>query len=254
LEGVAAEQFANSLVEAAAGHGLNLRTAGGKIIEGNELDDAFHSILVSKVRETVREPSGERVDEATAVALLTKLGVVWDGSSLSWEPTESWQRAVVARFGSEDAAKAKAAELIVRLFGVYQAGMFSPKRPFRYEMEVPGSVVETTGERVADDRVVWKFDAAAAFPLGYDMTVRSLAPNQPAQKAIFGTVRLKSVEQLTEYASLVKSDTGLADVMRRCVEAGTLKPFETHASEVTSAGADPAVAARYAKLRKLLAL
>ena len=40
-------------------------------------------------------------DEATAVALLAKLGVVWDGSSLSWQPTESWQRAVVARFGSE---------------------------------------------------------------------------------------------------------------------------------------------------------
>jgi len=254
LEGAALEKLAERLADAAAERGLNLRTADGKIVDGNELDDAFDRFLVAKVRETVREPSGEHVDGATARGLLAKLGLAWDGSSLSWQPTECWRRAVTARFGTEDAAKAKAAELMVRLFGVYNAGILTPKRPFRYEMTVPGSIVETTGERIAEGRVVWRFEAAEAFPLGYDMAVRSLAPNESAQKAVFGSVRLKSVEQLSEYSAIVKGDPGLAGVMERCVEAAALKPLDDYVAEIENAGgADPAVAGRVERLRKLLA-
>lgn len=237
VEGEAGRHLAERLADAAAKYGLKFRTDDGKLVEGNEIDDAFDRFLVAKVRATVREPSGERIDEATARQLLEKLGITWDGSSLNWQPTESSQRAITARFGNDEAAKAKAAELATRLFGVHNAGILMTPSRFHYEMTLPGSVVETTGERIAENRVVWRFDAAQAFPLGYDMNARSLAPNEAAQKALLGSVRLTTLEQLAEYSALVKRHDELANVMQKCVELASLKPLDEYTAEVARPGA-----------------
>jgi hypothetical protein len=252
-EGEAGVRLAEGLADAAAKYGLNFRTDDGKLVEGNSIDDAFDRFLVAKLRETVRTPSGERIDEATARQLLAKLGLIWDGSSLNWNPTPDSQRAIAARFGKEEAAKAKAAELATRLFGVHHAGILTTPSRFHYELTLPGSVVETTGERIGESRVVWRFDAARAFPLGYDMNARSLTPNEPAQKALLGSVRLTSLEQLADYATLVKSDAGLAALMERSVASGSLKPLDDYAAELaTQSNVDPSLLARVTRLKKVL--
>lgn len=252
-EGEAGARLAESLVDAASKYGLNLRADDGTLVEGNQFDDAFDRFLVAKLRETVRTPSGEPIDEAAARQLLEKLGVTWDGSSLSWHPTPDSQRAIAARFGNEEAAKAKAAELATRLFGVHHAGILTTPSRFHYEMTVPGSVVETTGERIGENRVLWRFDAARAFPLGYDMTARSLAPNEAAQKALLGDVRLKSLDQLADYAAVVKSDPNLATLMEQSVASGSLKPFNDYVNEVsTRPDTDLALLARLTRLKKIL--
>lgn len=245
--------LAERLADVCQKHGLDFRDADGKLVESSAADDRLDSFLVAKVRDTVRTQTGESIDEETARQFLARLGVTWNGSSLSWQPTDEWRRAVAARFGSEEAAKARAAELLTRLLGVYNAGVLMPRRPVRYEMTVPGTVVETTGERTAENRVVWRFDASAAFPFGYDMTVRSLAPNEAAQKAVFGGLRLKSLDRLAEYAALVRDPT-LAALVEKSIAAGSLKPLDDYAAEVTAKGdADAAFLSRLNRLRKLLA-
>ena len=115
-------------------------------------------------------------------------------------------------------------------------------------------IVETTGERIGGGRVVWRFDAGDAFPLGYDMTVRSLAPNAAAQKAVLGTIRLDTLAETAEYAALLRSDSGLAETMRRCVEAGSLTPLDDYEAELANQdGVEPAFRARIVALKRLIA-
>ena len=243
---------ARRLAEVCARYGLELRSPDGSLIEGNAIDEVLERFLVAKVRETVRTPEGDHVDDATARDILRRLGFIANDDGLSWQPNENVLRAVKDRFGSEEAAQAKANELGTRLLGAYHMGMLSPPRPFRYELSVPGVIVETTGERVSDNRVRWRFDAVDAFPLGYDMTVRSLAPNVAAQKAAWGTTRIASLDELTEYAALLREDTNLAAVMADSARTGSLKPFNDYASALEP-DADAAIRNRLASMRRLMA-
>jgi hypothetical protein len=226
------------LADVCARHGLNLRQPDGRLAEHAELEAILKRFLLDRLRDTVRDAKGDVLNDADALELLRQLGFLSSDGALNWEPTEAWRRAVASRFGTEEAATARAEELATRLFGVYRLGFLGPRRPFHYEMTVPGTIVETTGERVAENRVIWRFDAADAFPLGYEMRVRSLAPNEAAQRALLGERRLDGSEKLTRYVSLLRDDPNLAATMAEVIDVGSFQPLDKYETTLRQQAGD----------------
>lgn len=224
----AEEVIAARLIDLAARYGPALRDAEGSPLPAEQRDAAISRYLVTKVREKVRTAAGEPIDEAAARRLLQRLGFAGE-DLLSWEASPEWKRAIESQFASSEAFDAKCSELTTRLLGVYA---FGPPRPFRYEMTVPGAIVETSGERVGANRVRWRFRASDAFPLGYAMSCRSLAPNEAAQRALLGDRRLDEVESMADYAALIRGDAELAAAVKRCIEAGSLAPLDEYAGSL----------------------
>jgi hypothetical protein len=207
---------------------------------------------MDKVRSTVTDADGKPLDEPQARAFLASIGLT-EPEKLTWNSTPAIDKAIVTRFGDEDAFKLEMAKLVTRLAGVYRFGSFLPRRPMYFELTLPGQIVETTGERVGEHTIVYSFDAPDAFPFGYAMTARSLDPNDAVQKKIFGSVRVSSLDQLSQYATLMHADAALRDVMRRCATAKSLKPFDEYEREIRNSGNDdPVLLARIKSLRNLL--
>ncbi len=238
--------------EISSRYGLNVRTPDGTLLANEELSATLGRFLIDKVRSTVTDARGDLLNEEQARGFLATLGMA-EPEKLTWNANPSIEKAMTTRFGSDEAANQKLAELVTRLFGVYQLGSFLPKRPMHFELTLPGHIVETTGERIGDHVVVWNFHAPDAFPIGYSMTARSLVPNAAIQKKIFGSVRISSLEQVSQYASLMHADSSLLDVMQQCVKAGTLKPFDEHEAAIKTSGTDDAVIlTRIKSLRRLV--
>jgi len=234
-----------------ARHGLGVRTPEGALLANEELTAAIGRFLVDKVRSTVTDADGPPLDEQQARAFLASLGLT-EPEQLKWDASPAFEKAIVTRFGTEEAAKQRIAELVTRLLGVYRLGSFLPRRPMHFELTLPGQIVETTGERASDQTIVWNFDAPDAFPFGYAMTARALVPNESIQKKLTGTVIIQSLEQMSQYASLMHADAALRDVMQRCVTDGSLKPFDDYEAEIKKSGTDDAVIlSRLKALRRL---
>jgi hypothetical protein len=237
------EAISARLIEIAARYGLVLRDEAGAPLPPEEGHAVVRRYVLAKVRETVRTAGGEPIDEAAARRLLQRLGFTGE-DLLSWEASKEWKRAIESRFAAQEAYEARWSELTTRLLGVYG---FGPSRPFRYEMTVPGVIVETTGERLSTNRVRWRFLASDAFPLGYLMSCRSLVPNEAAQRALLGDRRLDEAGAMADYVSLIRADHELQAAVKRCIEAGSLVPLDDYARDL-----GPEARARAEALRKLL--
>lgn len=247
------ERLGKRFAKICASYGLPLQGENGELLEGSQQSEAIARFLIEEVQDLIRTPEGGKIDEKTARRLLRQIGVNLQREGLEFEPSPNWKRAVQERFGSDEAAKEKGEELATRLFGAYQAGMFTPRRPFHYVMTVPGLVVESSGELIAENRVAWQFDAAEAFPFGYTMSVRCLSPNVAAQKTVLGDARLDSLEEVAEYARLLEQDTSLAAAVQSCITEGSLQPFDQYEKRLLTAdNTEPAELARSAAFRRLI--
>lgn len=236
-----------------AKYGLELPVSNEELIEGSEVDETVTGFLIAKVRETVRTSAGEPIDEQEALAILQQIGFTVDDDTLRWEPSDGWKRAVLQRFGSEEAAVAKRDELVTRLAGVYQAILLASPRPFHHELELPGIVVESTGTLTGAGQVAWRFDAREAFPLGYQMHARSLSADTQAQQRVLGGQRIAGLEELSEYVAIMRSDADLAAVMEEAVKVGSLDPLDAREADLAKQdNVEPQILARIRALRRLL--
>jgi hypothetical protein len=89
---------------------------------------------------------------------------------------------------------------------------------------MPGEVVEANGQILAASRVRWEFHAREAYPFGFTMECRSLAPDPEAQKLLTGAP-LADREAMLRFAALVDGHEGLLGVLRACRQQKTLKPL-----------------------------
>ena len=114
---------------------------------------------------------------------------------------------------------------MVRILGQFDPSLLFGGRGrdrFDFTLEMPGVVVETTGQVLTDQRVRWEFYASEAYPHGYKMKCRSLEPNSVAQKKLLGRTLRNDRATMLAFVSLVSGDRELLDELRKCDKEGRL--------------------------------
>src|SRR4051794_13425117 len=98
----------------------------------------------------------------------------------------------------------------------YYPTSFLHDRQLDYTLSVPGKVVETNGQLLADDQVRWRFAAIEAYPLGYEMSCRSLEGQTRVQKDLLQEERLGTRATMLAYVALVGNNPKMLEVLREC--------------------------------------
>lgn len=206
----------NGLLDIWARHGLDVRKDGKlATLPEKERDAAIDNFLTDLACRTIRRKSdGKPVDRETARLWVKELNrknepAAADAPPAGAEPPErpptrfevAGKKVIEAKYGGEDALKKRAAPLAVRLGGWYWPDVFSV-RTFEYTLTMPGAVVWTNGEALADDRVRWNFDARMAWPLGYDMACRSLEPQTKLQENLLKGKPLADRQAMADFVAL----------------------------------------------------
>jgi hypothetical protein len=216
----------DGLAEICARHGLVLKK-DGKFLEKEALDKAVDDFVLDQLCAKVRsKASGKAVDRKTAAAWI-KSKKQGETSLLS----QAWDKVITTKYGGE-AFDRRLGTLLARVLGLHVGDAMSQNRQFEYTLTVPGEVVETNGRILAGDRVRWKFRAWDAYPLGYDMTCRSLDARPQAQKKLLHGEPLKSRESLVRFADLADGLPGVADALQECRKRGKLAPLYAYRLKV----------------------
>ncbi len=224
------EQVESSLIRevlaVSAHYGLDLRDAtGGLRSELAEDNEAYQREILEfarrKLRQLLRRRDGEPVPDAVIEEL------VMAASSPDRLPSQKWQNAmaqmVAKRYGTADKRDEVYGRAATRVFGVH---LLSGGR-FHYAMCVPGLIVETNGELMGPQHVVWRFHQRDAFPLGKSMRVRSLVADAELQRALLGAERLRTLEQLQHYVTLVSPHEELRAELVASARARNLDPLRS---------------------------
>jgi len=96
-------------------------------------------------------------------------------------------------------------------------------------MQLPGEVVETSGQLVDADTVEWQFSASDAWPAGVVMTARSLQGQTERFKDSLTPNFVPTREKLLQLAATIGDNEPFHAALRACREqsnAAPLKKFE----------------------------
>jgi hypothetical protein len=214
------------IVKVCARHGLVLTDADGKPLDGDAANKALEDFFVGLVTKHVRKRSdGTAVSKETVRDWLEELNKPRGEK----EPPNRFQaaaeKAITAKFKTTDAFWEKVAALAVRIGGLYRIPYFGNTGRFDYVLKVPGEVVETDGEILGGDRVRWRFDERAAYPLGYPMACRSLAPQVALQKDLLKGQPLVGREAMLDYVGLVRGNDALLAAVEECRKQKKVAPL-----------------------------
>jgi hypothetical protein len=209
--------------------GLKLPT-DDKPLEGEDakksLDEIQRDFVIDLVVKHVRKRS-----DGTAVSKETVLGWLEELNKPRGEndPPNRFQvpaeKVITTKFKTPDAFWEKVAALGVRIGGLYRIPYFGNSGRFDYVLKVPGEVVETDGQILGGDRVRWRFDAEAAYPQGYPMTCRSLAPQLSLQKDLLKGQPLTGREAMLDYVALLTKHPFLLSAMEECRKQKKMAPL-----------------------------
>ncbi len=130
------------------------------------------------------------------------------------------------RFGGDEQFNQHVQRLSTRILGIHYVN--APSRRFHYEMEVPGIVVETTGKLIADNRVLWEFEAVEAYPSGYRMYVRCWEPRTDIQEKLWGEVRFAERSELCWLGLWASEDSQWAAALIASAKEGSLEPIKQY--------------------------
>jgi hypothetical protein len=103
---------------------------------------------------------------------------------------------------------------------------------------MPGEIVATNGTLVDDQRVEWTFEAVQAYPFGYPMRCRSLAPNDETQQELLGGTPLATRADMLAYLQALNSDFVVAEAMRNCAKQHSLAPLFAARDRTLQEGGD----------------
>ncbi len=151
---------------------------------------------------------------------------------------------VAEQFGSQQDFAELVTPLTTRMLGLYRVEVFGPPRKFFYQMRMPGAIVETSGVLAGENRVEWSFEAVQAYPFGYLMHGRSLAPNNAAQHDMLGSEPLSTRRDMLAFVEAYNSNFMVGEAIRHCLkrkstapiyeardrtagEGGSTRPYET---------------------------
>ena len=136
-------------------------------------------------------------------------------------PDDDW---LAKNYGSEEQFWAEVSRLAIRLFGVY----FGAVSEFQFEVEMPVDVVETNGVLLPDNRVLWRFQGAAAYPLGYRMYARAMIPNLDRQHALLGDASIETPADMRVFVDALSGHAGVQWWLNESVKRGRLLPAASY--------------------------
>lgn len=203
-----------------ARHGLELLPRENDAAS-QENDRRIRVFVMEKLTRLLHGPDGQPVPESVVKEVLELL---LPSSDSPEQPTRLQRVAtdcLTRKYGSQEKFDSYVQSLLARIFGVHLVHV--GKRYFRYDMQVPGVIMETTGRLIDDNRVRWEFEAVEAYPEGYRMWCRSIEPNAEAQRALWGEVRFADRASLSKLDDAVRQDASLAEAIQATVRHGTLE-------------------------------
>jgi hypothetical protein len=206
----ATQGLLEELAAITARYGLNLKPQG-KWLEDPVLEKLLEEFALRQVSSRVRRRAdGKPVDWETVIVWFHDLK---QGGDKGFFPQAV--KRVIVQIGGEEAVEKRVGQLLPRIVGHYR-GILLPKRTFQGNLMVPGEVVETNGLLVSPNRVCWEFDPQNAWPLGYEMTCRSLEAQRQTQQDLLGRQPLADRDSILRFRELMKTTPKLAEVLRTC--------------------------------------
>jgi hypothetical protein len=222
------DQWKASMADVCSRHGLQLRDVDGQLLDNERARDAVAQFVNRVLRENLKMRAGGEVPQTAIDDLLEWLNL--KDQPLATNPRLARldglaKRVIIEQFGSQQKFEDRIAPLGARMFGLYRAEILGPPRRFYYTLTTPGPIIETNGVLAADNRVAWTFEAVEAYPFGYLMECRALAPQAALQRELLGAQPLATREQMLEFVKLVGSDLALRETLRTCAKRKSLEPL-----------------------------
>ena len=222
-------------------YGLKLRDAQGNLFDGDQARAATADFVGTILRDRLRRRTGEPVPQSAIDDVLEWLNLKdhpdAKGPKLARLDGLA-QRVIQEKFGSQQQFQDLITPMAARMLGLYRVEILGPPRKFHYELEMPGPIVETNGVLLGNQRVLWKFEAVEAYPSGYSMRCRSLAPQGELQRELLGAEPLADRDAMLEFAAAVKTDFLLRDVLRTCVKQKSMALLVSKRDQIKEEGGD----------------
>jgi len=220
-------------------HGVSLRDESGALVEPNEvIAKRIKQLFVEKLRRR----NGEPASEETITELMQWMGIDTPSEGAeSQRLTNIFKQVIDEKFANEEAMKAALYPVAVRILGIYGADL-GPERQFEYQHEMPGKLVETSGELISDNETLWRFSDSQAYPAGFTMSCRSLEPNVTLEQKLLARPVLTDRKAMLRYVDLVRKNEPLLAMMRICADDGSLTPLKREYEALKEAGDDGAAA------------
>lgn len=200
-------------------YGLVLPEPDGQSHDYNRRIEEF---LADKLKELIERRDGQDVEDEVVEAILRSK----DQSSLP--AAVAWEQVIAERYGDSKGLEQETRTLLDQIVGVYGGhltGLLGKPVGFEFGMEVPGTVVETNGTLLSDQRVLWKFDGEQVFPFGYPMTCRAIEPRVELQKLIWDGKTITGREAMLEALRLLENAT-LRAVLVECARDSNTDALE----------------------------
>ncbi len=211
--------------------GLSLTAPNGERLIDSDLNEAIESFAAKTIRENVRRVDGQPLEDTTIQAIF-----LWmTGQTPQSEEQESQElfkslkaaaeEAIEQQFSSSDAFQSAIDRRMERIFGLYGQPIGQPM-DFRFQMTMPGLIVETNGRLASNYEVIWAFDEGAIFPFGYAMRCKSLEFNRETQQRLLGRVALNDRRSMEQFVALLRDEPKLLDVLQQCIEEESLEKLQ----------------------------
>ena len=201
--------------------------------DGNEIE--LREFVDKKLLELVRQKNGKPLSEE-------KLNMILDDFFPRDENEENEkesqlekaaEKVIAQKYGGLKAFQHKLDVLIARIFGVHQTFFRTPEQ-FEYSLTMPGTIFETNGTILSDNKVRWSFNPEEAYPLGYSMKCRSLEPNIGLQKKLLGKPLHLNREKMQAFLFIVSDDDDLQKALNQCKRRESLVPLKQYRQKLES--------------------
>ncbi len=234
------QQWKSTMADVCARYGLQLRDKHGALLDNDRARKQLAEFAAGILRQRLKRRDGAPVPEAAINDLLEWVNLI--------DPPESKnprlarldglaQEVVAEKFGSQQDFAELVTPLTTRMLGLYRVEIFGPPRKFYYHMQMPGAIVETDGILAGENRVEWSFEAVQAYPFGYLMHSRSLAPNRAAQRELLGSEPLSTRRDLLAFVEAYNTDFMVGEAIRNCLKRKTMTPlYEARERTAVEAG------------------
>ncbi|MDA0589160.1 MAG: hypothetical protein O2820_14710 [Planctomycetota bacterium] len=193
----------------------------------------FIRFLTQLFTQTIRKANGEKVDAKTAETLAGVIGGLNEPrhERLKSRLEEAGENFKQAWPGGPEALEAKTNRLATRIFGVH-GSIFDSPESFRFQMDVPGEIVETNGQIHSNGRVQWQFSGSDAWPSGFAMTVRSLDVQKSGVSLLAGAEFKPTRQNLVRIVEIIGDDEALRKVLQSCRDESSVVPLKTFLTEL----------------------
>ncbi|HOW70218.1 MAG TPA: hypothetical protein PKY77_06400 [Phycisphaerae bacterium] len=231
-----------------AGAGLKLPMTGdGASVDQERLSAAWEPFVRERIRRLVRfKASGSALSEGQIQALMDRFGLFSENKTPAathpaGPPQSDGQAAIWHAFlghferlskVSYDQARAR---WEARIGGAHRVNPLiqgslhelSGSRHYAFTFVAGGPILETDGQRVAEDQVQWHFTDLDIWPHGYAMQVTAVRWNREAEKKLFGRIVLGDLDTVLHLRDLIADHDDVYDALAQAIEQGSLRPIKT---------------------------